>query len=71
MNKTIRRKPNIIVNDKVGSSETTRGTLNCNDLHNLNFDLNFRDWLIGFTEGDGFFIVAKSGYLEFNSKFNK
>lgn len=52
-------------NDKVGSSETTRGTLNCNDLHNLNFDSNFRDWLIGFTEGNGSFIVAKSGYLEF------
>lgn len=52
-------------NDKVGSSETIRGTLNCNDLHNLNFGITFRDWLIGFTEGDGSFIINKSGYLEF------
>jgi len=45
--------------NKVGSSETTREALNtlCPD---------FKNWFIGFTEGDGSFIVDGSrGYLEF------
>jgi hypothetical protein len=40
-----------------GSSETTRETIKLND--------NFRWWFIGFTEGDGSFILGKNGYLEF------
>jgi hypothetical protein len=38
-----------------GSSETTREIL----------EKDFREWLIGFTEGNGSFIVNKMGYLEF------
>jgi hypothetical protein len=34
-------------------------------MHLLNFDNKFKYWFIGFTEGDGSFIVNKSGYLEF------
>lgn len=45
-------------NTVVGSSETKRETLRRKE-----FD--FRDWFIGFTEGDGFFIIDKTGYLEF------
>lgn len=37
------------------ASETTRGTL----------DHKFLEWFIGFTEGDGSFIVNRNGYLEF------
>ena len=44
-------------NDK-GSSETTREAFVLKD--NL-----FKSWLIGFTEGDGSFIINKDGYLEF------
>nr|UFJ43959.1 LAGLIDADG endonuclease [Cordyceps tenuipes] len=40
-----------------GSSETTCEAVNIND--------EFKWWFIGFTEGDGSFIVNKSGYLEF------
>lgn len=42
---------------KKGSSETTRGTIKIND--------RFKWWFIGFTEGDGSFILGKDGYLEF------
>lgn len=54
-------------NDNVlGSSETTRETLSNNDIDNsLNLNSNFKYWFIGFTEGDGSFIVNKNGYLEF------
>lgn len=45
---------------RVGSSETTREKLS-----NNNLDLAFKHWFIGFTEGDGSFIVNKTGYLEF------
>ena len=41
-----------------GSSETTREAFVLKD--NL-----FKSWLIGFTEGDGSFIINKDGYLEF------
>jgi len=41
-----------------GSSETTREILN-------DFNDFFVYWFVGFTEGDGSFIVNKSGYLEF------
>jgi hypothetical protein len=51
--------------NKVGSSETTRGTLSDNNFNSLNSDLMFKYWFIGFTEGDGSFIVNKTGYLEF------
>lgn len=40
---------------KKGSSETTRAA----------YDNNFLEWLIGFTEGDGSFIVNKQGTLEY------
>ena len=40
-----------------GSSETTREKLNMDD--------KFRWWLIGFSEGNGTFIINKDGYLEF------
>lgn len=40
-----------------GSSETTREAIKIND--------KFKWWFIGFTEGDGSFIVNKDGYLEF------
>jgi len=40
-----------------GSSETTREA--------INLDNNFKWWFIGFTEGDGSFILNKDGYLEF------
>ena len=52
-------------NNGVGSSETTREVLELNDLYSLNFDEKFKYWFIGFTEGDGSFIVNKNGYLEF------
>lgn len=39
-----------------GSSETTREAIINN---------NFKWWFIGFTEGDGSFILNKNGYLEF------
>lgn len=69
----------ILFINKVGSSETIRETLdnklgsldNKNldldsnlDLNLANLDLNFLNWLIGFTEGDGSFII-NSKYLEF------
>jgi hypothetical protein len=44
-------------NIKDGSSETI-----CEE---IKLDSNFKWWLIGFTEGDGSFIVNKNGYLEF------
>jgi Proton-conducting membrane transporter/NADH-Ubiquinone oxidoreductase (complex I), chain 5 N-terminus/LAGLIDADG endonuclease len=40
-----------------GSSETT--------CEAIQIDNNFKWWFIGFTEGDGSFIVNKDGYLEF------
>jgi len=40
-----------------GSSETTREAININD--------KFKWWFIGFSEGDGSFIVNENGYLEF------
>ena len=46
---------NFIKNE--GSSETTCEAININD--------KFKWWFIGFTEGDGSFIVNKDGYLEF------
>jgi hypothetical protein len=42
----------------IGSSETTREAFVLKD--NL-----FKSWFIGFTEGDGSFIINKDGYLEF------
>ena len=42
----------------IGSSETTREAFILKD--NL-----FKSWLIGFTEGDGSFIINKDSYLEF------
>lgn len=57
----------MLSNDNVlGSSETTCETLSNNDIDNsLNLNSNFKYWFIGFTEGDGSFIVNKNGYLEF------
>jgi hypothetical protein len=53
-------------NDGVGSSETTCETLSNNNIDNsLNLNSDFKYWFIGFTEGDGSFIVNKNGYLEF------
>jgi len=46
----------LLIHNGVGSSETTRGTLN---------DIDFKYWFIGFTEGDGSFIINKTGSLEF------
>jgi len=40
-----------------GSSETT--------CEAINIDNKFKWWFIGFTEGDGSFIINKNGYLEF------
>lgn len=40
-----------------GSSETTCEAININN--------KFKWWFIGFTEGDGSFIINKNGYLEF------
>lgn len=40
-----------------GASETTREAIKLDD--------NFKWWFIGFTEGDGSFILNKDGYLEF------
>lgn len=40
-----------------GSSETTRKA--------LDLDITFRNWLIGFTEGEGYFLIDNSGYPEF------
>lgn len=54
-----------LLNDEVGSSETTRETLNIIDSNSLNFNSDFKHWFIGFTEGDGSFIINKNGYLEF------
>lgn len=54
-----------LLNDEVGSSETTRETLNIIDENSLNFNSDFKHWFIGFTEGDGSFIINKNGYLEF------
>ena len=41
----------------LGSSETTREAIKMDD--------KFKWWFIGFTEGDGSFILNKNGYLEF------
>ena len=41
----------------IGSSETTREA--------IKLDEKFKWWFIGFTEGDGSFIIGKNGYLEF------
>jgi hypothetical protein len=54
-----------LLNDGVGSSETTCETLKNNDSNSLKFNSDFKYWFIGFTEGDGSFIVNKNGYLEF------
>lgn len=53
---------NFVVGDKAssahkGSSETTREV--------IKLDEKFKWWFIGFTEGDGSFILNKDGYLEF------
>ena len=68
----------LLFNDNgVGSSETTCETLKNIDqssfpgpalqCHRLGLSLNntFKYWFIGFTEGDGSFIINKNGYLEF------
>lgn len=52
-------------NNIVGSSETTCETLRNNDSNSLKFNSDFKYWFIGFTEGDGSFIINKNGYLEF------
>lgn len=52
-------------NSIVGSSETTRETLKNKDFNTLELDSEFKYWFIGFTEGDGSFIVNKDGSLEF------
>lgn len=49
----------------VGSSETTRETLNIILKIQHSLDSTFKYWFIGFTEGDGTFIVNQNGYLEF------
>ena len=54
-----------LLNDEVGSSETTCETLKNNDYNSLKFNSDFKYWFIGFTEGDGLFIINKNGYLEF------
>jgi hypothetical protein len=51
--------------EKVEPSETTRGTLSDNSFNPLNLDLRFKYWFIGFTEGDGSFIVDNRGSLTF------
>lgn len=52
--------------NEVGSSETTCETLSNNNIdYSLNLNSDFKYWFIGFTEGDGSFIVNKNGYLEF------
>jgi len=43
----------------VDSSETKRETSNIIDLNTLN---SLKHWFIGFTEGDGSFIINKDGY---------
>ena len=48
---------NIKKNIEVGSSETVR--------EKYNFNKKFIEWFIGFTEGDGSFIINSNGYLEF------
>jgi Proton-conducting membrane transporter/LAGLIDADG endonuclease/NADH-Ubiquinone oxidoreductase (complex I), chain 5 N-terminus len=52
-------------NDGVGSSETTCETLKTIKDYSLNLNPRFKYWFIGFTEGDGSFIINKNGYLEF------
>jgi len=50
-----------LINNKIfdiGSSETTREAFILKD--NV-----FKSWFIGFTEGDGSFIINKDGYIEF------
>ena len=49
----------------VGSSETICETLRNTDFNSLNLNSTFKDWFIGFTEGEGSFIINKNGYLEF------
>ena len=51
--------------NRVGSSETIRETLNHNICYPLKLNSKFKWWLIGFTEGDGSFVINKTGYLEF------
>jgi Proton-conducting membrane transporter/NADH-Ubiquinone oxidoreductase (complex I), chain 5 N-terminus len=51
--------------DKVDFSETTRKALNNINIDLLNLNSTFKYWFIGFTEGDGSFIINKNGYLEF------
>lgn len=46
------------INRDLGSSETTREAF-------LLKDNVFKNWFIGFVEGDGSFIINKDGYLEF------
>ena len=48
-----------------GSSETTCETITGVVLNDSIKDEKFKWWFIGFTEGDGSFIVNKDGYLEF------
>jgi LAGLIDADG DNA endonuclease family protein/proton-conducting membrane transporter len=62
-------------NDGVGSSETTCETLKTIKVpgpdwtgdqgRDYSLDLTFKYWFIGFAEGDGSFIINKTGYLEF------
>ena len=49
----------------VGSSETTCEALKRIDSNSLSLNSTFKYWFIGFTEGDGSFIINKNGYLEF------
>lgn len=57
-----------LLNDEVGSSETTRETLNIIDENSLNFNSDFKHWFIGFTEGNGSFIINKNGYFPRGAK---
>jgi len=50
---------------EVGFSETTCEALDIIDTNSLNLNSTFKYWFIGFTEGDGSFIINKNGYLEF------
>lgn len=54
-----------LFNGGVGSSETKCETLNRKKENSLDLNKMFKYWFIGFTEGDGSFIINKNGYLEF------
>jgi hypothetical protein len=48
---------------EVDFSETTRKALHIINIDLLNLNSIFKYWFIGFTEGDGSFIINKNGYL--------